>query len=398
MTHHVLRPSLANVLIGFCCIFFISLSEVSFSKAETQGKDYKTEILVIGSSLIVDENVASAREAAISEALVKGVEEYLTQRLGDQGMINNFPRLIHEIIPRAREQVENFHILAEDQTDKHYKILVRLRVNEKVMEEKLRNIGLIEIKGPPLKILFLVSQIQLLGGKISYWWREPESSAGLTSTELALHRVFQERGFNPINRLVNVPDESYSSEMKILDLSDESAASWGRLFSADVIIHGRCEILKGEVVYIILSALDVKKGTIIFQDSQTEKIEKGSDGIDQVLQSIERAINKVAIRLGPEIIKATGTPDTGINQLKITLTGMRGFKQFRDFRDFLKKDILGVKSVRQTRVSSNSISISVEFSGNSEKFLDTILGQEGFPFPADVSKTEEGEIIIDIKQ
>jgi hypothetical protein len=77
---------------------------------------------------------------------------------------------------------------------------------------------------------------------------------------------------------------------------------------------------------------------------------------------------------------------------------MRGFKQFRDFRDFLKKDILGVKSVRQTRVSSNSISISVEFSGNSEKFLDTILGQEGFPFPADVSKTEEGEIIIDIKQ
>jgi hypothetical protein len=370
---------------------------VSFSKAETHGKDYKTEILVIGASLIVDGNVALAREAAISEALVKGVEEYLTQRLGDQGMINNFPRLIHEIIPRAREQVENFHILAEDQTDKHYKILVRLRVNEKVMEEKLRDIDLIVIKGPPLKILFLVSQIQLFGGKISYWWRETESSAGLTSTELALHRVFQERGFSPINRLLSVPEETYSSEMKILDLSDESAVSWGRLFYADVVIHGRCEILKGEVVYIILSALDVQKGIMISQDSQTEKIEDGSEGIDQVMQSIERAINKVAIRLGPEIIKTAGTPDIGINQLKIILTGLRGFKQFRDFRDFLKGDILGVKSVIQTRVSSNSISISVEFSGNSEKFLDTILGHEGFPFQADVSKTEEGEIIIDIR-
>lgn len=397
MTHHMLRPSLASVLIGFCCIFFISLSDVSVSQAETPGKGYKTEILVIGSSLISAGNVASAREAAISEALVKGVEEYLTERLGDQGMINNFPRLIHEIIPRAREQVENFHILAETQTDKHYKILVRLRINEKVMEEKLRDIGLIVIKGPPLKILFLVSQIQLFGGKISYWWREPESSAGLTSTELALHRVFQEHGFSPINRL-NVPEESYSSEMKILDLSDESAARWGRIFSADVVIHGRCEILKGEAIYIILSALDVKKGIIISRDSQSEKIEKGSEGIDQVMQSIERAINKIAIRLGPEIIKATGTPDIGINELKITLTGLKDFKQFRDFRDFLKKDIPGVKSVRQTRVSSNSISISVEFSGSGEKFLDTFLSHEGFPFQADVSKTEEGEIIVEIKQ
>jgi hypothetical protein len=368
------------------------------SNAQTQTKDHKTEILVIGSSLITGGNVASAREAAISEALVKGVEEYLTQRLGDQGMINNFPRLIHEIIPRAREQVENFHILAEDQTGEHYKILVRLRVNEKVMEEKLRDIGLVELKGPPLKILFLVSQIQLFGGKISYWWREPESGAGLTTAELALHRVFQERGFSPINRLVNVPEESYSSEMKILDLTDESATRWGRLFSADVAIHGRCEILKGEVVYIILIALDVKKGIRISQDNQTEKIEKGSEVTDQVMQSIERAINKVAIRLGPEIIRAIGAPEIGINQLKITLMGLRGLKQFRDFRDFLKKEIPGVKSVRQTRMKGNSISISVEFSGSSEKFLNTILTHEGFPIQADVSKTEEGEIIVDIKE
>ena len=112
MNRQVLRPSFANVLIGFYCIFFISLSNVSFSRAEIHGKDYKTEIRVIGSSFIVDGNVALAREAAISEALVKGVEEYLIKRLGDQGMINNFPRLVHEIIPRAREQVENFHILS----------------------------------------------------------------------------------------------------------------------------------------------------------------------------------------------------------------------------------------------------------------------------------------------
>jgi hypothetical protein len=32
-------------------------------------------------------------------------------------MINNFPRLIQNVIPKARQEIENFHILAEEQVE-----------------------------------------------------------------------------------------------------------------------------------------------------------------------------------------------------------------------------------------------------------------------------------------
>jgi hypothetical protein len=101
------------------------------------------EILVIGTGSITDGNVARARRAAISEALIKGVESYLAQRLGSRGMINNFPRLLQNIIPKARRGIEKFRILAEEQVGAQYKILVRVKINEKLMDEKLREIGLV---------------------------------------------------------------------------------------------------------------------------------------------------------------------------------------------------------------------------------------------------------------
>ncbi|MBW1769236.1 MAG: hypothetical protein JRJ65_19595, partial [Deltaproteobacteria bacterium] len=235
MTHPLPKGILARTIFG---LYIFSVLTFSSSAAGMEMKVEQNEILVIGTGIVVDGNVAKAKKTAISEALVKGIEEYLARRLGSQGMINNFPGLVHDVIPGAREEIENFHILAEDQTDSHYKILVRLKVNERMIEEKLKEIGLVLMEGPAIKILFLVSQLESRKGEVSYWWKDPGGDSGLTPTELALHRVFQERGFSPISRLLNVPEEDFSSEMMVLDLSDEDVIRWGRAFSADVVIYG----------------------------------------------------------------------------------------------------------------------------------------------------------------
>ena len=392
---YLLRNSIATrVIFGF---YFFLLFNSPLAQAEMATKSAKNEILVIGTGTIVNGNIAHARKIAISDALVKGVEEYLTRRLGSAGMMNNFPGIIHDIIPRAREEIENFHILAEDQQGKTYKILVQLKVNEQVMEEILRETGLILVEGSPIKVLFLVSQVQQQEGKVLYWWKEPEINTGLTSTELALYRVFQERGFHPINRSVNISEGDYSAEMRVSDLSDDIAMGWGRLFSADIVIYGKCEIVEGEDVTIFLKALDIERGFILSEDSQIEMIKKGPGGTDLIMEGIERAINNIVKRLIPAITKAFEMEKSSIHYMRITLKGLMSFKQFREFEGFIKNDIKGVGLVRQTRVKGNSISISVEFSGAEDKFLDMMLGHENFPFQADVSKTEEGEIIINIR-
>ncbi|MBW2609012.1 MAG: hypothetical protein JRC68_01560 [Deltaproteobacteria bacterium] len=394
MAKQLINNTLFRVIFGLSVFSVVTLSLIM---AETQAKVDQENILAIGKGKITAGNIAAARTTAISEALVKGVEEYLARRLGSQGMINNFERLIHDIIPGSREEIENFHILAEEQTDKYCKLLVRIKVNEKLMEEKLREMGLILMEGPPIKVLFLVSQSKSQEASVSYWWNDPYSVQGLITTELALHRVFQERGFRPINRLANVPEETYSPEMKILDLSDEDVVRWGRFFSADVVIHGKCEIVEGEFVFITLKAFDIGEGMMIFRGSQIEVFDKDSDSMEDVIQPIERVVNNIAIKLGPEIIKAIEVGEDEINKIDIEIQGLKSFEQFRMFSDFLKKDIHGVESVIQTRIKSNSISIRVVFSGKKNRFMDMVLEHESFPFLADVRKTEKGEIIINIK-
>lgn len=376
---------------------FIFLVIPSLAVAISDKKPLQSEILVIGTGIIQDGNIANAREAAVSEALVKGVEAYLARRLGSKGMINNFPRIIHDIIPKAGEEIENYNILAEEQIDKYFKILVKVKVNENVIEEMFREMGLVSMEGPPIKILFLVSQISSPGGMISYWWKTPESHEALTPTELSLYRVFQERGFQPINRMITVPERDYPSEMMALDLSDETVINWGRIFSADVVIYGKCMIVEGENISVLLKSFDVEEGEMISQDSQVESIEGvPPDRTDLIMQGIERTVNHLATRLSPEIIKRFKEQEAIISFFEITLKGLKSFKQLREFEDFLKKDIPGVGLVRLTRVKGNTVSLSVAFSGSKDKFLDAVISHENFPFQADLSRSEEGEIIFHI--
>ena len=140
------------------CLFCLSFFAPHLIPTEASGKLEAGEILAIGSSPIIKDNLARAKEKALSQALRKGIEDHLVRKLGRSNMVNNFHRIVNEIIPSFGEEIENFHILAEDHTNNQYKILVKLRINKKVMDENLRRAGLAIMQGPAIKVLFLISE------------------------------------------------------------------------------------------------------------------------------------------------------------------------------------------------------------------------------------------------
>ena len=74
-------------LLGCCffCVLWLSLVPAAVG-AKTGGN----EILAIGTATVKDGNLAQAKESAISDALTKGVENYLLHRLGSEGVSDNF--------------------------------------------------------------------------------------------------------------------------------------------------------------------------------------------------------------------------------------------------------------------------------------------------------------------
>jgi len=376
------------ISVGFTAWASLSMGQDTEEKSNT--------VLVIGTARITGDNIAKAKRQAINEAMTMGVERYLTERLGSQGMINNFHRIVYEIIPRAGEVVEHFNILAEDRMGGAYKVLIRLKINDKVMEEKLKETGLIIMEGPSIKILFLVSQVQLERDEILYWWSDPQGNPGLAPVELALHRVFQERGFTPINRLLYFPEGDYSDEMKSFELSDEEALQWGRLYSADVVIYGKCDISPGVSVSVDLKALGVKSGLGLAQGSQTVYLEEKVREIEELIGAIERAVDGVATDLVPAMMGEAEAEKPTPRELEVALKGFGSFRQVREVMEFLKRDIKGVESVKQTRIRGNYIILSVQFLGEEDSFLEMVSKNKNLSFDMNVERTVEGPILFSI--
>ena len=96
----------------------------------------------------------------------------------------------------------------------------------------------------------------------------------------------------------------------------------------------------------------------------------------------------------PAIIQTVASAQEEINRFSITLTHLSTYKQFRVFRDFLRREVTGVKSVRQTRVRKNSVSIVVEFQGGKDRFFERVLTHENLPFSLSIDQAEEEIVFI----
>jgi len=282
-------------------LLIVVLFETVLSDAKIRKESATNEVLAIGTASIVSGNLALAKKSAISRALMKGVENYLVHRLGSQGIVNNFQRFIEEIIPGAKEEIENFNILTETQFGNEYKVFVRLKVNEKVIDKKLREAGLIFMEGPPIKVLFLVSEVK--DETIFYWWKDPEVHSALSPTELALNKVFQKRGFSSINRPLSVPVTGFSKALRSPTLEEADVLKWGELFSSDVVIYGQANIVDEKEVSLTLNAFDVNQGLQIGQDFQVEQIEKRLEANEQIIETLERLVDRLADRLTPTIVR-----------------------------------------------------------------------------------------------
>lgn len=352
----------------------------------------QNEVFALGDENVVKGNVAVARRKAVAQALTKGMENYLVVRLGVPGVVNNFERIIQEVLPGAKEGVENFHILAEGRIGDKYMVFMRLRINEKVLDKKLKESGLIFKEGPRVKILFMVSEIR--DGILSCWWKHLKLNASLNPTELALYNEFQERGFSPINRILNIPEMEYSEDLMTPDLQDDSVLAWGKAFSADVVIYGYSEIMDEKEFTLSLKAFDVNQGVQISQNVQVDVDHEDPEDDEPVTGMIESLVNRAVVTMGPEIIYALALAQKKIHYLDITIEGLSDLKQLRSFKEFLGKDVIGVKSVREAMMTKGSVSFIVEFQGDRDGFLSHILNNQKLPFNLGLEKAEEGRLLL----
>ena len=375
-------------IIFFCAFFIFGLLS---SHAVAENRQMKNESFAIGTGTIVKGNLVQAKKNAIRMALKKGAEDYLVRLLGNQVVATHFESLAREIIPSADQGIENFHILAEQRVGKRYTVFVKMKVNENTLAEKLRETGISETVNRSVKILFMVSETR--GPVAVIWWQDAAAHPALTPIELALHGVFQDRGFNPVNRIMDLPSSDVLSGAFPPNLRAEDASEWGKLFSADVVVYGKSLILDDKLI-LNLKALDVRTGIQICEKSGSEKLPRGTVDNEKILNIMRKCVNRLAINLCPCILGNINTEPQTAHKLDVTLAGISQPRQFQTFSEFLKTHIPGIKNIIPSRISDDSMSATVGFQGDRITFISLVLNHQSLPFPLHLGQTDSENILF----
>ena len=379
----------SNIFIIFFCAFFILSVLPAYTIAEDlQGKN---ESLAVGTGTIVKGNLVQAKKNAIHMALLTGAQDYLVRLLGNQAFVTHFENLTREIIPTVDQEIENFHILAEQQIGNRYTVFVKMKVNENTLAEKLREAGIFQTVNRSVKVLFMVSESR--GPVEVFWWHDAAGHMALTPIELALHGVFQDRGFNPINRIMDLPPLDNLSGAFPPSLQAEDASEWGKLFSADVVVYGKSLILEDKLV-LSLKAVNVQQGIQICEISGSEKIPGGTVDNEKILNTMRKCVSRIAINFCPCILANTNAAPQATHKLDVTLAGISQPRQFRTFSEFLKTHIPGVKNIIPSRITDNSMSATIGFQGDRITFISLVLNHQNLPFPLHLGRTDTENILF----
>ncbi len=386
-------PCFFNTMLHilYLCLFLSLLSLtihilIKDALAHEIKDDVIDERIVTGTGIIINENVARARNEAISQAFLKAVEEYVIQRLKSQDMAKSFQRLDEEILSKTKEEIQDYQIISEFSTDRYVRILMKVRVNKAILERKLEKIELRDVDATQIDVLLLVSE-KKEGSSAIYWWGDPANQTSLTQTELFLSQVFENKGFRVINRSFFSPQESYDESMLHLTLTNEAAVKWGKLLSAQIVIVGEANIYGTSEASVFFKAIKVIDGTVVAQAYRGRTLE--SNITDDDRSAIELAISSWANDMISYIIEAAQPTQEALNQIIITIKGFKDFRDFLNFKEFLKTNFPEIKSVLERRLEKGLVKLFVEVKGDPKGLAIKVLNHSKNPFSFEINELSE---------
>jgi len=349
------------------------------------------EVLAIGVSRILGDNLAQARQNAISSAISKGLEYYLLRKLGREVVRDHLDSVVDGILPRAKELVEYYHVIKEAELGERYTLLLQLRINEKLLTDRLQEEGLATTETKPIRVLFLVGDGTK--GATECWWTKPEEIPPLSPVELVLFRAFQKRGFDLIDRTVSLPSEGFTPDMKQTELSPMLIAKWGRIFGADVVVYGKGEMSDTGQVSMRVQVLGVADEVVHCQMDESGSAVAGG-GSQEIVTALEGVVNQMMPRLLVCLNRAGGGRQIVYHTFEVTLKGLDSYMQYKKLREFMGKKIPGVRELKQSRIGSHYVSFRVEFQGDEEKFANLVMYHDALPVPIKVLEQKQGEVVF----
>jgi hypothetical protein len=196
-----------------------------------------TEVLAEGvGALTAPGALDIARDAALSDALRRAVEQGVGTFVNSETRVENFQLLSDRIYSKSRGYVSSYRVVTEGPESGLYRVVVRAKVRLGDIENDLAAIGiLLREQGRP-RLMVVVRELPAGGN-----WGSYDPAMSQTMLETMLIDAFQARGF-PVVDAATVARNIEKEQLRLILAGDDRTAMLvGMKTGAEIVVAGTAE-------------------------------------------------------------------------------------------------------------------------------------------------------------
>lgn len=378
-------PAFPLVLLFFVSILFLP----SISKAEDT-----VAVEARGAATAVSGDWASARDAAIADALRKAVEQVVGTMVSSDTATENFQLISDSVYTKSEGFIKSYSIVSEQRSADLVEVLVSAIVETGELKGDLVAMGLLQKKAGRPRVLFMVAEKGLGRLDYEYWWKEGGTTLPVSATEAALKSAFLAKGFNVVDITGNLEGVGVSGAFRP-DITIEGARRTGKRLNAEVVIYGTSLMQEGPssgATSVSAYISEITAQAVRVDDGALLASAKGRGTAKHIIRSTGEsvAITAAAAMAADNLASQISAKWAGPRFINITLSGAP-YEKTVEFKRLLRTKVRGITAIYQRRHQGDETSLEVESKEDSGSLADAISRLGGFRVTGFSSDTIEVE-------
>ena len=364
-------------------IFSLVMVLITFVAAQAQESATTKTFVVVGTAALHGDNVAAAREKAISDGLITAVALMTKELLEVESLVGNFSQLSELLFDNPNTFIQGYKVLTEAGQEKSYRVVVQATVSGKKISKALTDAGILRASKTLPSVLFLIAE-QNLDQEIPMYWWNPSGSSFMAVAETSMVGRLQEAGFTVVNHrgARNRPLVNWN-DINRPDLTDLEAAELGAALNADIIVVGRSAASPS--TNIMGSAMRSFNGTVTLRALRSDSAEPmlnltrtavAVSEIDTVggREALVDAGDMAGSALAEELITAWQKQAGRPSVVEVVILGTNQLAHYVKFRKTLNT-ISGVEGIRVKEIKPNEATLQVEYIGKPQDLAAALMQQ-----------------------
>lgn len=386
-----------TLFIGFCII----TSGSAIAAPKKKSKVVKT----VGTGYIIEDDTSSAKDKAISDALISAVETVLNDTLPAKVIVPNFKTITTILYNHTGSFIQGYKILAETRHEDDYRVMLQATVSTRKILRKLNKAGIVLDAANKHRILFLISESNLQDLEPQYWWGQGMAYLK-TVSDTAITLEMKKRGFGVLShRLVNraTVTKEVTTEPFLQELTTDDIIALGVYFNADVVAAGSA---KAEQAQNTMGEERTFTGSIslnLYRTDTGEKIDsvsakattvdtdEASGGNNALIEAAVLAAGDVA-SITNSAMKEEADKST---MIEVVVEGTDFFKNYAKLMTRIKR-LPEVKRITQREKRPKRAIVVIEHMGNGKVFAKKIMGETFQNFGLNISEVTRNHVRLEM--